>query len=339
MTLTELASSVDGELRGNGNEIIHAVAPLHKASPGTVAFLVDGRYKKFLADTHASAVILGRDDADACPVAAIIVHRPYVAYAHAARLLHPGIPVQPGVHPSSTLGRGCHIDSGAHIGPHCAIGDDVIIENGVVIGPGCTIERECLLGAGSHLVARVSLGAGTRLGPRCLIHAGAVIGSDGFGLAHDGTAWIKVPQLGAVRLGAEVEIGANTTIDRGALEDTVLEDGVKLDNQIQVAHNVHIGAHTAIAGCTGIAGSVRIGARCTIGGSVGIAGHLEIVDDVHITGMSFVTKSIHAPGLYSSGMPLQDNRQWRKNSVRLKQLDELARRIKALEQALATTTK
>ena len=201
----------------------------------------------------------------------------------------------------------------------------------MIIGAGCFVGKSTVLGESSHLLPNVTLYPGVRLGKRVRIHSGAVIGSDGFGIANDKGVWIKVPQLGGVSIGDDVEIGANTTIDRGALEDTIIEDGVKLDNQIQIGHNVHIGAHTAIAGCVGIAGSAHIGKRCSIGGGVGINGHLEIVDDVYITGMTFVTKSIRTPGLYSSGIPADTNQQWHKNVVRFRHLDEMARRLKTVE--------
>jgi UDP-3-O-[3-hydroxymyristoyl] glucosamine N-acyltransferase len=209
--------------------------------------------------------------------------------------------------------------------------ETAIIERDVFIGPHCVIGERVVLGAETYLVANVTVCHDVRIGQRVLVHPGAVIGSDGFGLANEDGHWIKVPQLGSVQVGDEVEIGANTTIDRGTLEDTIIEAGVKLDNQIQVAHNVHIGAHTAIAGCVGIAGSARIGRHCILGGGVGIAGHLDIVDHVHITGMSLVTQSITKPGTYSSGLPVESNRLWNKISARLRKLDDLARRLTALE--------
>src|SRR3569833_2742292 len=232
------------------------------------------------------------------------------------------------VHPGSQVHDSAWVDANA------VIEGEVRIEADVVIGRGCVIERGSRIGEGSRLVANVFVGEHSRIGRRAMIHPGVVIGSDGFGLALAEGQWVKVPQLGAVSIGDDVEIGANTTIDRGTLDDTVIEDGAKLDNQIQVAHNVIIGAHTAIAGCTGIAGSARIGASCTIGGGEGIVGHTEIVDDVHITGMSFVAHSIREPGLYSSGTPLEPNREWRKNYARFHQLDDMARRQRGLEKAV-----
>ncbi|MDQ2695806.1 MAG: UDP-3-O-(3-hydroxymyristoyl)glucosamine N-acyltransferase, partial [Pseudomonadota bacterium] len=206
-----------------------------------------------------------------------------------------------------------------------------VLGPGVFVGPVCVVGEGAVLGEATRLMANVTVCHGVRLGRRVLVHPGAVIGSDGFGLANDAGRWIKIPQLGGVVIGDDVEIGANTTIDRGALDDTVIEEGVKLDNQIQVAHNVHIGAHTAVAGCVGIAGSARIGRHCTQAGGVGVAGHLEIADHVHVTGMSMVTESITAPGVYSSGLGVEPGRVWKKIRVHLRHLDDLARRVAALE--------
>lgn len=335
LTLGELAQGTDSELHGDPECRIAAVADIKKATPGTISFLSDRRFAAFLRNTSASAVILRREDLAACPVHALVSSNPYLAYARAAALLHPPEYYPPGAHPTASLSDEARVSASAHVGAHAVIQAGVLIQDGVVIGPGCIVEKDAEIGAGSHLVANVTVCHGTRLGRRTLIHPGAVIGSDGFGLANDGGIWLKIPQLGRVRIGDDVEIGANTTIDRGALEDTVVEDGVKIDNLVQVAHNVRIGAHTAIAGCVGIAGSARIGRHCTLAGGVGVVGHLEITDHVHITGMSMVTKSITEPGVYSAGTPLQPNRAWHKNFVRLKQLDEIARRLSALEKRLS----
>lgn len=335
LTLGELAHRIDAELHGDAETIINAVATLQDAQPGEITFLAGSRYRKYLANTRATAVILSALDLDNCPVSSLVVDSPALSYARVATLLHPLPAPAPGVHANASVSPSSCIHASASVGAYCVIEAGVQIAAHVTIGPGCIIGTDATIGEHSHLVGHVTLCHATQLGRRVLIHPGAVIGSDGFGLANDKGTWIKIPQLGKVRIGDDVEIGANTTIDRGALGDTVIEDGVKLDNQIQVAHNVHIGAHTAIAGCVGIAGSARIGRRCTIGGGVGIAGHLEIADDVHITGMTLVSKSILEPGLYSSGLPAQPNQLWNKTLARLRQLDELLRRLKVVEKISA----
>ena len=334
-TLGELAQRVGGHVSGDDHCRISDVATIQNGRPGTIAFLANGRYRKYLATTAASAVIVAPEDAGASRVPALVVENPYAAFAHVAAMLHPAGDRRRGVHASACVSEKSCIHESAWVGPYSVVEAGAEIGSGVHIGPGCYVAEDCVVGEDSRLVAHVTLCHGTRIGCRALIHPGAVIGSDGFGIANERSVWVKVPQLGKVTIGDDVEIGANTTIDRGALDDTVLEDGVKLDNQIQLGHNVVVGEHTAIAGCVGVAGSTRIGKRCMIGGGVGIGGHLEIADDVHITGMSMVTKSIPSPGLYSSGMPLETNRLWRRNMVRLRQLDDLARRVQELERKLS----
>lgn len=341
VTLGQLAERIGGELYGDAACVVTGVATLQGAQPGDITFLANPRYRKYLASTRASAVILSPKDKADCATAAVVVANPYVGYARVAALLYADREQAPvaGVHPTACVSADSRVHESSSIGPCCVIEADVSIAANVSIGPGCFIGKGAVIGEGSRFLANVTLCHGVHIGKRALIHPGTVIGSDGFGIANDNGVWIKVPQLGSVTIGDDVEIGANTTIDRGALENTVIEDGVKLDNQIQVAHNVHIGAHTAIAGCVGIAGSARIGRRCTVGGGVGISGHLEIADDVHITGMSFVTKSIKQPGVYSSGIPADTNQQWHKNTVRFRQLDEMARRLKVLEDMLKQVQK
>jgi len=333
-TLGDLAERVGGEVSGDSNCVINSIATLKSAKAGDITFLSDARFSRYLTTTSASAVILSKKYRDDCPVNALVVNDPYVTYAYVAQILCPPSPLCAGVHPSADVHDKAIVHKSAWIGPHVVIGANARIAADVYIGPGCVIADNVEIGEASRLIAGVTVYSGTRIGKRALFHAGVVIGSDGFGFANDKGKWIKIPQIGGVLIGHDVEVGANTTIDRGALEDTILEDGVKLDNQIQIAHNVRIGAHTAIAGCTGIAGSTTIGKRCAIGGGVGIIGHLEIVDDVHITATTFVSKSILKPGVYSSGTPLESNHQWRKNIVRMKQLDEMARRIKELEERM-----
>ena len=334
ISLKELAAALGADLMGDGDLVVDRVAPVQNAGPGALSFISNTRYRKYLGETAASAVIVSPDLADDAPVPVLVSRNPYLTYARAVRLLYPEEPAVAGVHPSAVVDPSAELGEGVSIGPLVVVGAHARIGAGCVIGPGSVLERDVLLGDNTRLVANVTICHGSQLGARCLIHPGVVIGSDGFGMANDAGRWEKIPQVGRAILHDDVEVGANTTIDRGAVEDTVIGEGVKLDNQIQVAHNVTIGEHTAIAGCVGIAGSTRIGKHCAIGGGVGIVGHLEIADRVTITAMSLVTKSVREPGVYSSGTPLLPNAQWQKNTVRFSRLDELARRVSALEKLL-----
>jgi UDP-3-O-[3-hydroxymyristoyl] glucosamine N-acyltransferase len=320
-SLGDLAVRFGLGLRGEPSLRVSRVATLSHAGSGTLSFLANPRYRKQMESTRATAVLVGPEDASGCPVAALIDPNPYLAYARIAELLYPPAAPMVGIHPAAVVSVNARIAASASVGPLAVIEDDVDIGEGVVVGPGCIVQRGAHIGAGSHLVSRVNLYAGVRIGRRCILHAGAVIGADGFGFAPDAGTWVKVPQVGSVQIGDDVEIGANTTIDRGAIDDTVVEHGVKLDNQIQVGHNVTIGAHSAIAGCVGISGSTTIGKRCMIGGGVGIAGHLTIADDVVVTGVSLVSASIKHPGSYSSGMPAVESRRWRRMVAHLRRLD------------------
>ncbi|MBO9880000.1 UDP-3-O-(3-hydroxymyristoyl)glucosamine N-acyltransferase [Xanthomonas sp. D-109] len=326
-TADEIAERFGLQVHGDGSVAVHGVATLAQAGPGQLSFLANPRYRAQLADSTAAIVVLRADDAEAAPGTALIARDPYVAFAKIAALFDVAPLRPPGIHPSASIDPSAQVAASAHVGAFVSIGARSVIGEGCVIGPGCVIGEDCQVGAGSELIARVTLVTRVRLGQRVRVHPGAVLGADGFGLAMDAGRWIKVPQLGGVRIGDDCEIGANTCVDRGALEDTTLEEDVRLDNLVQVAHNVHIGAHSAIAGCTGIAGSARIGRYVMLGGAVGVVGHLEICDKVVVTGKSVVRNSIHEPGEYSSGTPLTDNRTWRKNAARFKQLDALARRI------------
>ncbi|MEO8746446.1 MAG: UDP-3-O-(3-hydroxymyristoyl)glucosamine N-acyltransferase [Rhodanobacter sp.] len=329
--VAELAERFKLALHGDGTARITGVNTLSAATASQLAFLANNRYRTQLAGTQAGAVVVGAAHLPACPGPALVAADPHVAFARIAALFE-HVPLAPiGLHPSATIASSAQVDATVSVGPGCVVGERVRIDEGVTLGPHCIIGDDCTIGAHSRLVARVTLVTRVRLGCRVLIHPGAVIGADGFGLAFDRDHWLKVPQLGGVRIGDDCEIGANTTIDRGALEDTVLEEDVRLDNQIQIAHNVYIGAHTAMAGCSAVAGSARIGRHCMIGGDAGVLGHLELADRVTITAKSLVTHSIREPGEYSSGVPLQDNRQWRRNAARFKNLDEFARRLSALE--------
>ena len=326
----ELAQRLGLAVQGDATTMVAGVATLARATPDTLTFLANPRYRGQLADTRAGIVVMREADAAGHAGTALLAADPYSAFARAAALFEQREAAAPGIHPQAAVDPAARIDPGASIGPFASIGARSVVEAGAVVGPGCVIGEDCVVGAGSELVARVTLVRRVRLGRRVLIHPGAVLGADGFGLAMEGGHWIKVPQLGGVLVGDDCEIGANTCIDRGAIEDTVLEDDVRLDNQIQVGHNVHIGAHTAIAGCAAIAGSARIGRYCLIGGAAGVLGHLELCDRVVVTAMSLVTHSIREPGEYSSGTPLMDNRSWRKAAARFKQLDASARRLGAL---------
>jgi UDP-3-O-[3-hydroxymyristoyl] glucosamine N-acyltransferase len=325
---SELARRFGLELRGEDLPV-SGVATLADAGKAQLGFLANPRYRAQLAHTAAGVVVLRADDAEARKGTALIARDPYVAFAKIAALFERKSVRTAGIHPSASVDPSADVDASAHIGPHVAIGARSRIGASAVIGPGCVIGDDCEIGEGCELLARVTLVTRVRLGRRVLIHPGAVLGADGFGIAMDHGRWIKVPQLGGVVVGDDCEIGANTTIDRGALGHTELEEDVRLDNQIQVGHNVRIGAHTAMAGCAAVAGSAVIGRHCMVGGGAGILGHLEVCDRVVITAMSLVTHSIREPGEYSSGTPLMDNRSWRKSAARFKQLDDIARRGKA----------
>lgn len=334
LSLEILAELTGAELQGDPACTVHQVAPLDEAQPGQLAFLASKRFLPYLEGTRASAVILSPEHVAGCPTNALVSANPQLAYALAAAALNKRPPVPPGIHATAVVDETAKIAPSASVGPHCFIGADCVIGEDVEIGPNCVLGDDCVIGAGSRLVASVTLCGGTQIGQRCLIHPGAVLGADGFGLANDKGRWIKIPQLGRVVLGNDVEVGACTTIDRGALKDTVLHDGVKLDNQIQVAHNVEIGENTAMAAHVGIAGSTRIGSGCTVAGAAGIAGHLELVDGVHVSGLTAVSRSLRKPGLYTSTVPAMPHDQWGKNFARLRQLDDLYRRVRALEKAL-----
>ncbi len=329
--LAQLAERFALELRGDGMLTISGVGTLAAATPAQLSFLANPRYRGELRACRAGAVVLRADDAAECPGAALIADDPYVAFAKIAAIFDVPPAAAPGPHATAVVAPDASVDPSASIGAFCVVESGAVIGPGATIGPHCMVGPDCRVGAQSRLIARVTLVARVTLGDRVLIHPGVVIGADGFGLAFEKDHWIKVPQLGGVRIGDDCEIGANTTIDRGAIEDTVIEDDVRLDNQIQIAHNVRIGAHTAMAGCSAVAGSATIGRYCLIGGSAGILGHLSIADRVTITARALVTHSIHDAGEYSAGVPIQESRQWRRNAARFKHLDELARRLQALE--------
>lgn len=338
VTLTEIVARLGGELVGDGNLAIRGVATLDDANPDQLGFLANPKYRTKLAETRAGAVILAPEAAPDCRSAAIITAQPYLYYARVAQWLQPRHRPAIGVHPSAVVDG--TVSGTASIGANVRIGTGAIIGDDVVIEANCSIGDACVVASGSWIHAGVSVYPRCLIGKRAIIHSGAVIGADGFGFARekDGS-WVKIPQSGRVVIGDDVEIGANTSIDRGALGDTVIEDGVKLDNQIQIAHNVHIGSNTAIAGCVGIAGSTRIGQRCTIGGAAEIIGHLDIVDDVNISSGTMIAKSVTKPGHYTGCVPFQDHAEWLRNFSRLRHLNTMADRIRALETRLAELEK
>jgi UDP-3-O-[3-hydroxymyristoyl] glucosamine N-acyltransferase len=332
-SLQHIAQHLSAELRGDPQCEIKSIAPLDKAVEGQISFLTSPQYRSFLSTTRATALILSPKDASVYSGNCLIMANPYLGYAKAATLFIPSQTARQGVHPTAVIGQDCHIAPSASIAAGCVIGDDVSIGDNTILGPGCSVGDHSSLGSGTVLYAHVTLYHRVQVGDGVILHSGVVIGADGFGFVPDEATghWYKIPQLGGVRIGHAVEIGANTTIDRGALEDTIIEEGVKLDNLIQIAHNVRIGAHTVIAGGTMIAGSVDIGKHCMIGGGCAISGHLQMTDGVILTAKTEIGSSISQPGVYSSGMPSQPNLQWRKNIVRFTQLDQIARRLKKLE--------
>jgi UDP-3-O-[3-hydroxymyristoyl] glucosamine N-acyltransferase len=325
LTVAELAERFALEARGDGSRRIEGVGTLARANPAQLAFLANPRYRGQLSESHAAAVVMRQQDAEAYVGTALIAKDPYAAFAKIAALFELRERPATGIHPSAAIDPSAEVSPQACIAAFVSIGARSRIEAGAIIGPGCVIGEDCIVGKDSELIARATLVRRVRLGQRVLIHPGAVLGADGFGLAMEHGRWLKVPQLGGVSIGDDCEIGANTTIDRGALEDTVLEEDVRLDNQIQIGHNVRIGAHSAMAGCSAVAGSATIGRYCLIGGGAGVLGHLEVCDRVVITAMSLVTSSIREPGEYSSGTPLMENLSWRKNAARFKHLDALVR--------------
>ena len=332
--LAQIVERFGGEILGNPQTSISQVATLESAGAEHISFLTQGKYRKQLAGTRAGAVILGRTDSGLTELPRIVCDDPYLYFAKVSALFNPQQAIKPGVHRTAVVERGTMIPASASIGAGAYVGRRVKLGRGVVIGPGCHLGDGVEIGAASRLHARVTIYPGCRLGQRALVHSGAVIGADGFGIAQDHGIWRKIPQVGRVLIGDDVEIGANTCIDRGALDDTVVEDGVKLDNLIQIGHNVHIGAHTAIAGCTGIAGSSRVGKHCMIGGAVAIVGHLDIADRVIIHAATVVTKSIRKAGTYG-GHPAEDSRSWTLNMARLRHLDALRERVRHIEQQLS----
>lgn len=332
LRLDEIAARFGGEVRGDPTVIVSQVASLSAAGPGQIAFLNNPLYCRQLRATRAGAVILSPAFADETDLPRLVHPNAYACYARVARVFNPGEQPPAGIHPGATVSS--PIPPSVSIGAGSVIGSNVEIADNVVIHPGCIIGNNVSIGADSILYPRVTIYSDCKIGARAIIHSGAVIGADGFGFAHDEGQWIKIPQIGAVIIGDDVEIGANTTIDRGALGDTIIGSGVKLDNQIQIAHNCVIGENTAIAACAGIAGSARIGKRCQIGGAALIVGHLEIADDSTVSPGSMVMKNITRPGRYTGIYPLSTHREWLQGAARIRHLEALDDRVAALEKKL-----
>jgi len=330
-TLQEIAVLLGAKVQGDPNCVITGIGSLEHAKPGEISFLENPNLRPLLNDTGASAIILKEQYATFANKNYLIVENPYLGYSKVSVLFNDTPKVEVGIHQTAIIGKDCEIDETASIAPLCVLGNRVKIGASVRIEAGSIIGDECEIGADSRLCANVTLYHKIKMGQRCLIHSGVVLGSDGFGNANDKGVWHKVYQLGKVVIGNDVEIGANTTVDRGAIDDTIIEDGVRLDNQIQVGHNVIIGAHTAIAGCVGIAGSAKIGKYCMIGGGVGINGHIEIADGVIVTGASAVGKSITKAGVYSSGFSAVPHRTWWRILARVMSLEDLVNRVSNLE--------
>ncbi|HEV8552253.1 MAG TPA: UDP-3-O-(3-hydroxymyristoyl)glucosamine N-acyltransferase [Casimicrobiaceae bacterium] len=333
ISLRQLAERCGAELAGDGDVVIDRVATLDSAGEGAIAFLSNPRYRGRLAGTRASAVIVAPGDAQATALPKLVTANPYAAYARVAAILHPPRAPAPGVHTTAVVAGSARVAASAAIGAHAVIGERTHVGERAAVGAGTVVGEDCTVGDDCLLYPRVVVYPRSAIGPRTIVHSGAVIGADGFGMAEQDGRWIKIPQLGRVVVGADVEIGANTTIDRGAIGDTVIDEDVKLDNQIQVGHNCHIGAHTAIAGCVGIAGSTTIGRNCKIGGAAMISGHLEIADGTVISASTGVFESIRSPGVYTGSFPALPHREWKRVAATARRLRSILERLRALERA------
>ncbi len=339
LRLGEIVARLGGELIGDASVQLRQVSTLEGAQPDTITFLANERYLGKLKDTRAGAVIVGESQRGSLAIPHIVADNPYAYFARVSALFNPVAMPGAGIHTSAIVHHDAKIADRVYVGPLAVIEAGAVIGAGSSIGAGSYIGTDSTVGEDSLLYPNVTIYRECTLGKRAIVHAGAVIGADGFGIAMDDGKWLKVPQIGRVLIGDDVEIGANTTIDRGAIDDTILEDGIKIDNLVQVAHNVRIGAGTAIAACVGIAGSSRIGRSCRIGGASGIAGHLSITDNVEISAHTLVTKSITEPGTYTGAYPIELNRDWRRNAASLRNLADLVVRVRNLEQALKTREK
>ncbi|MDF3055169.1 MAG: UDP-3-O-(3-hydroxymyristoyl)glucosamine N-acyltransferase [Gammaproteobacteria bacterium] len=334
-SLGELSSHIGAELKGDPDCLISSPAPLDIAGVGQITFLRDDKYKNLLSETKASAIILQpKNMLEKTSANLLLLENPYLGFIKIINLMCAPPKPTPGVHATAVLGKNCDIAKTANIAANVVIGDNVCIGEHTIISANCTIGHNARVGDDVCIYPNVVLYDNVRLGNRVIVHSGAIIGADGFGMLNDNGIWVKVPQIGSVVIGDDVEIGASTTIDRGTLGDTEIGDGVKLDNQIQIAHNVCIGAHTLMAGGTMVAGSAKIGKHCMFGGRTSVADHAKIADHVILTGTTAIPSDISEPGIYSSGMLPQSNSKWRRNAVRLLQLDDMAKRLKDLEKRL-----
>jgi UDP-3-O-[3-hydroxymyristoyl] glucosamine N-acyltransferase len=338
-SLWEIAAQLGGEVLGDGEVAVSRMASLASAKPGDLSFLSDTKYRSLLSSTEASAVVIGTDARDATSLPRIVTENPYAYFARVSSLLNPVTIAEPGIHATAVIDASASVPASVSIAAHCHIGRHVQIGENVVIGPGSVIGDHVSIGNGSVLHANVTIYAGCELGSDCVLSSGVVIGADGFGYAEEHGKWVKIPQVGRVIIGNAVEIGANTSVDRGALDDTVIEEGVKLDNLIQIGHNCRIGAHTVIAGCVGIAGSARIGQHCRIGGAAMILGHLEIADGVTVSPGSMITRSLTKADTYTALMPFQPHDKWLKTAAHLRHLDDMATRILRMENELEALKK
>lgn len=334
ISLESLATALGAEFHGDPATLVDHLAPLEEAGPGALSFLANQRYHRHLAATRASVVIVRPEWLAEVPCAAITGANPYLLHARAAKLLNPEADLQSGVHPSAVVAEDVLLPASVSIGPLVVVEAGTQLGENVCIGPGTVIGRNCRIGRDSRLMANVTLCDGVTLGERVLVLPGAVIGADGFGFANDRGRWVKVPQLGTVVIGNDVEIGANSCIDRGSLRDTRIADGVKIDNLVQVAHNVEIGEDSAIAALSGIAGSTKVGRNCTMAGASGMVGHIQVADQVHVSCMSLLTHSVQKPGVQSGNVPATANAEWRRNIAQLRHLDSLAKRVRQLEKLL-----
>lgn len=332
--LSDLAELLGAELKGDATCVIHGIASLESAKQGELCFLrpeAKQSHLKMLSNCQGSAVLLTQTHALTCSINSLLIDNPELAFARALSLFYPQNKPKAGIHATAQVAQDCSIDVSASIGPYCVIGSGVTIGANSVLEAGVVIGENCCIGTDCYFYSRVILYHHVKIGHRVMLHGGAVIGSDGFGLVHNGVRWEKIPQIGTVIIGNDVEIGANTTIDRGALDNTVISNGVKIDNQVQIGHNVRIGEHTAIAGCSGIAGSTEIGNYCMIGGGANINGHIKVTDGVIVGGASSVVQSLTEPGFYASGVPVLKGSVWRRNAVRFKDLDAMMKRLRQLE--------
>lgn len=331
ITLGELATKFGCELVGDPAVAVSTVATLSSGQKGEIGFFANPAYAEALTSTGVSAVILREADVDKCPVAAIVSNNPYLIFARVANVLYPDASLSSGVHASAFVDDTAQVADTAQIAANAFIDADCKIGEHVYVGPGVVVGPRCRIGDQTRLLANCTLVQDVLIGARGIIHSGAVLGSDGFGNAMGDQGWVKVKQVGGVRIGDDVEIGANTTVDRGAIEDTVLGNGVRLDNLVQIAHNVVVGEHTAMAAMTGIAGSAIIGSRCMFGGNSGTVGHITLCDDVIISGCTMVSKDIREPGVYTASFPAEKDKKWKRNAARFRRGEDMVRRIKALE--------